>query len=47
MSIEEDIGDGPPSENIDEIMDWVFGDHSIDSRSGSEYGEENTLSDED
>ena len=47
LALEEDIGDGPSSESIDDIMDWVFGDHSIDSRSEGEYGEENTVSDED
>ena len=39
-SIEEIIADGPSSENIEEIMDWVFGDYSFESEGGEDSSNE-------
>ena len=39
-SIEEIIADGPSSENIEEIMDWVFGDYSFQSEGGEDSSNE-------
>lgn len=40
VSMEEVLSDVPPSENIEEIMEWVFGDYTLSSE--SEDGEESS-----
>ena len=37
---EEIIADGPSSENIEEIMDWVFSDYSFESEGGEDSNNE-------